>query len=571
TQSKTLIEWLSLWKKPKINNLNKDISHAKKSEPKTNSFFNANSLINELDHNNLPKQKIAIISGENGSFRSTLCHIAAKTANLNLITLNGQLDCAGEDFKNVIAQSLTSLRISFDRSQSQVLNCIVIDDADQLPKKTLNYLESLLNQKTSNQKFPLILVVDSLFNQKLASLKNLALHIHCEKPSDSDIANILVKISNSFEIDISTLEIMDLAKNCSRNIRSCINMMQFFVDTNVSKYLDTNIGLNTLLLKLFSKKYEKTTKVYRIDEIIQGAYQIDNFDIVNFQSFFLALKSTTDINFNKVRNILDCFGIADILDVTIGNIMNFSLKKYQLLAIISIFIAKSVYHNKITEAKADYFEKIRMKKSKAELEKSLSKLRQESHSKIFQHCSGYKCLFEYDLYYINLILSPKFKNSSMYAMKSHEKKKFEKIRTIMKDLGLYYCKKLKNTGQSSRDGTSQREDFYELNIDIFSALLSDDHVIEARKLNSSIKAALGNIALSEVSGKNETHNTTEAKRDQKNSKREISSCMNNEKFNSNSRKKIAALYRKFNGYKFEFVQGYTNAVKKSVKFENLFN
>eukprot|EP00057_Strongylocentrotus_purpuratus_P030065 XP_780624.3 PREDICTED: chromosome transmission fidelity protein 18 homolog [Strongylocentrotus purpuratus] len=196
----------------------------------------------ELDDQNRPKMKVALLCGPPGLGKTTLAHIIARHAGYNVIEMNASDDRSLEVFKNRLQSSIQMTSVL---TPDQRPNCLVIDEIDGSPQAAINCLLTVIKGGgDSNQaggggggkkrkkdqgplKRPIICICNDVYVPALKQLRQLAYVTHFPPTAAARLAQRMYAISKRNQLQTDLTSLMALCVKADNDIRSCLNTLQF--------------------------------------------------------------------------------------------------------------------------------------------------------------------------------------------------------------------------------------------------------------------------------------------------------------------------------------------------------
>ncbi|XP_072457109.1 chromosome transmission fidelity protein 18 homolog isoform X2 [Notamacropus eugenii] len=259
--NRCLLKWLKLWdvvvfgreklaKKPKLNAEQPPARAPSKfgREPqkwKTKEQIMEEILEAELDQNNRPKYKVALLCGPPGLGKTTLAHVIAKHAGYSVVEMNASDDRSPEVFKTRIEAATQMESVLGAKGKP---NCLIIDEIDGAPTPSINVLLSIVNRKDVGETEttggaagggkkrkkegglllrPIICICNDQYTPSLRQLKQQAFLLQFPQTLPSRLVQRLNEISLRQGMKADTGTLMMLCEKTENDIRSCINTLQF--------------------------------------------------------------------------------------------------------------------------------------------------------------------------------------------------------------------------------------------------------------------------------------------------------------------------------------------------------
>lgn len=262
--NRTLLQWLKLWDKIVFN---REIKKPKSKQPATqNSKYQKSSFnINEeLDEQNRPQHKVALLTGYPGLGKTTLSHVIAYHAGYNVVEMNASDDRNPEHFRNILEAS-TQMKAMIGEDPKP--NCIIIDEIDGAPLPSINLLVSFVKSTGSTKgrkkkddfpllKRPIICICNDLYAPSLKPLRQIALILNFPPISTSRLVSRLQEICKKQKLKTDMPALIALCEKAENDIRSCLSTLQFVDKQNktlkVSDVKHLNVGQKDIQKSLFS-------------------------------------------------------------------------------------------------------------------------------------------------------------------------------------------------------------------------------------------------------------------------------------------------------------------------------
>lgn len=198
---------------------------------------NKDNLNTDLDANDAPVQKIALLVGKPGLGKTTLAHILAKHAGYVIREMNASDDRTVESFKQVLENGtqMTSVLNKDNRP-----NCIILDEIDGAPLPSIEFLFRFIsgqiteksrkggNKKKFLLKRPIIAICNDLYGANLRSLRQIAFIVNFNQIGNSRLVERLMYIAGKERVKSDLTALLALAEKTGNDVRSCLSMLQFF-------------------------------------------------------------------------------------------------------------------------------------------------------------------------------------------------------------------------------------------------------------------------------------------------------------------------------------------------------
>uniref|UniRef100_A0A8D8QWV5 Chromosome transmission fidelity protein 18 homolog n=1 Tax=Cacopsylla melanoneura TaxID=428564 RepID=A0A8D8QWV5_9HEMI len=304
--NRTLLQWLMLWDKAVFKrDLPKHLSHQpvdnQHVKGKTDFKFKktTNILNQDLDQNDCPVHKVALLCGPPGLGKTTLAHIVARHAGYNVVELNASDDRSPAVFHSTL-EAATQMRSVMSRDPKP--NCLVLDEIDGSPQASIEVLVKYVTGKTStnkkkkdkesnNLKRPIICICNDLYVPALRPLRQIAFVLQFPPTSSARLAGRLMEVSKEEHINTDLSAMIALSEKTSNDIRSCLSALSCYQNQTLrlAQVHNANIGLKDMQKPLFSMWGE--------------LFQIQDDNKANRRGLPPA-KSTEDILSRRLKNIL---------------------------------------------------------------------------------------------------------------------------------------------------------------------------------------------------------------------------------------------------------------------------
>ncbi len=146
-----------------------------------NSFLP--EVVEDLDADGLPLQKLALLHGPPGLGKTTLAHVIARHAGYAVVEMNASDDRSLAAFSSRVDSATQMRALGGDNKP----NCLIVDEVDGAPAQAVNYLIGLISgggakkgkKKGGAQKLqrPVICICNDLFVPALRPLRQHAITV----------------------------------------------------------------------------------------------------------------------------------------------------------------------------------------------------------------------------------------------------------------------------------------------------------------------------------------------------------------------------------------------------------
>ena len=484
--NRSLLQWLKLWDKVVF----KREVIKKETKPGEISNFNKKTgrfeqnggwrkkqrgnLNTELDSNNVPIQKVALLVGKPGLGKTTLAHIIARHAGYVVREMNASDDRTVDAFKQALENGTQMTSVL---NQDNRPNCIILDEIDGAPLPSIEFLIRFIsgqvtekskkgtNKKKNILKRPIICICNDLYGASLRNLRQVAFVVNFQQIDNSRLAERLMHISNKERVKTDLTSLLALAEKTNGDIRSCLSMIQFFACSKkplmLLDVMRSNIGQKDQHKNLFSvwqsifqiqrpKKVVKTmlgeeqqqvvgmtdmSSTTRMDHVLQSVNSCGEYDRLIQGVFENYLRQKMhDPNMEGVVEANRWFCFDDRVQNKINTLQNYSIYPYLVYGFASWHFAfSSMVYPQITYPQKSY-ELMQKTTTTMQIFRSFKK-------GIISNLRGAGCGSEMLIDSISLlkvIISPEIRSVSMHLLTDKEKIEMKHTVDIIADLGLRF-------------------------------------------------------------------------------------------------------------------------------------
>lgn len=247
--NRVLLQWLKLWDSVVFNKEQKKPKPppTEGEEDKYKDFgVNLPEVLEEYDSMGRPQQRVSLLHGPPGLGKTTLAHIIAKQAGYNVVEMNASDDRSIEAFKNNL-ENATQMRSVI--SQDQRPNCLIIDEIDGAPAPSILHLVEVLSGKKEKKEKegaakkkkkkeetnilrPIICICNDLYAPALRPLRQMSLVVPFPQTLSSRLAFRLKQVCGIEKLQADSSVLLALCKKTDNDIRACLSTLQFFKQKN---------------------------------------------------------------------------------------------------------------------------------------------------------------------------------------------------------------------------------------------------------------------------------------------------------------------------------------------------
>jgi len=319
-----------------------------------------------LDKKGRPKHKIALLCGNPGLGKTTLAHVISKHAGYNVVEMNASDDRSPELFYNRI-ESTTQMKAVMGMSKKP--NCLIIDEIDGAPSQAIKILLDIIkatetagiksNKKKKRKKKelvlnrPIICICNDQYVPALRQLRQVAFTLHFPPTIPSRLASRLLEVSLIEQLRIDMGCLLQLTDKTENDIRSCLNTLQFineqgdnFKPEDIVKMevgqKDMKKGFRSILAEVFrlprstKKNFGKATegtgksstsqRFYNMLHLLSGNSEIDKVAQGLFDHY-LTVKSKEPY-MESINLGTDWLQFMDLIQAKVQHDQNYVLYRY---------------------------------------------------------------------------------------------------------------------------------------------------------------------------------------------------------------------------------------------------
>ncbi|XP_057324055.1 chromosome transmission fidelity protein 18 homolog isoform X2 [Microplitis mediator] len=281
-----------------------------------------------VDKKGFPVHRIALLSGPPGLGKTTLAHLVAKHAGYNVVEINASDDRSPEAFRQAL---LSSTQMKSMIGADPRPNCLVLDEIDGAPAASiellLKFVQGKLTEKgkksksaeKSNEycKRPIVCICNELYTPALRPLRAAAYIIYVPRITPAALSDRLATIARKERLDVDQRTLLQLAEKSGCDVRSCVNALQYMGEDCDKSNLDLSLkdskkGLFEFWKDMLQIPHDKTGPLSlreRVQKILKSAYSNNSDRFV--QGVFENYPPNCHDNMNRISISLEWFQFYD--------------------------------------------------------------------------------------------------------------------------------------------------------------------------------------------------------------------------------------------------------------------
>ncbi|MFH1823523.1 MAG: replication factor C large subunit [archaeon] len=284
-------------------------------------------LMNFVKNFKTQRKKAVLLSGPAGCGKTSLVYALANELNLEIFELNASDFRSKKTIQNILGKSLGQ------QSLFGLSKLILIDEVDGISgtkdRGGLPELMRLIKEST----FPVIIVCNDQYKQKLRTLKSKTISIKLDPLKKEDLIQILHKISKKEKIIIDKDALVLLASITKGDSRAAINDLQVLSSEKITKELVSELDSREKDDTIF----EALRLVFKSKNGTESAF--DNVQDLNFDDFFLWLDENLPIEY-KGAELKEAYDVLSRADVFRGRIRRW--QHWRFLTYISTLLTSGI-------------------------------------------------------------------------------------------------------------------------------------------------------------------------------------------------------------------------------------
>ncbi|XP_018321771.1 chromosome transmission fidelity protein 18 homolog [Agrilus planipennis] len=479
--NRSLLKWLKMWDKVVFNR--NVIQKVKQNEMKMKSKFQKQDIEMKFDDLGRPERKVALLCGAPGLGKTTLAHIVARQAGYNVVEVNASDDRSTEAFKTIL-KNATQMRSFIDRENRP--NCLIFDEIDGAPQSSIDYLVKFVTDSATTKstkgttkkrnvlKRPIICICNDVYVPALKPLRQIAFVVNFPQTSTSRLAERLCEIARHQGIKTDMGALLALGEKSNNDIRSCISILHFFKSLSkkisLSDVYKTNIGQKDMQKGLFAVwndifqiERNKQSAVYSSDcnaRELHDSFSLKNRmkkilnDVSSFgdyerlaQGVFENFTNLTvkDSMLTQTCEALEWFSLFDKMKTRIRTLQDYSLMRYLPYAfVVWHFVFGSFARPKLSYPNADYEARVKLNKTLAIVREVLKQM--QPSIRTYTHINP---LILDILPLLVYIIVPLLRPVNLHLYTQKEKEDLERVVNTMIDYNLNYVQERHPDGNYS--------------------------------------------------------------------------------------------------------------------------
>uniref|UniRef100_T1INU3 Saposin B-type domain-containing protein n=1 Tax=Strigamia maritima TaxID=126957 RepID=T1INU3_STRMM len=450
--NRNLLRWLKLWdkvvfdreRKPKQQQQQQQQQRQQRQAASKRKF--ANQVVEELDHLGYPAQRVALLCGPPGLGKTTLAHVIASHAGYNVVELNASDDRSPEQFRRQIESSTQMMSTKMLDPRP---NCLVMDEIDGAPVASINLLIAMTTAKEKKKggkkasnglRRPVICICNNQYVPALRQLRQSALVLTFPTIASSRLAFRLQDILNlqKYALDLSTL--LALCKKTENDVRSCLGTLQFVFGRSKSKL----VTLSSILSSAVGVKDEQKSLFTFFHRMVRDARANGDYDKI-YQGVFHNYLTAKNQRLNGFCQVTRWFEFIDSIQTRTYESQSFVLQSYLPLA--CAYFRTQLSSN--SPANIEYPSAQAEARSKTlACQNVLETLNQDRPARVRSMCGRGPLLLDV-LPYLSIILRPPLRPLNTRLLSAHERDELKSLVALMVELNLNLVQKRSVEGQYS--------------------------------------------------------------------------------------------------------------------------
>ncbi|KAH3677077.1 hypothetical protein WICMUC_001832 [Wickerhamomyces mucosus] len=330
--NRKILKWIKQWDRVVFDKNFKPITTEEQHSNKSN-----NSAFSRFsDPFGRPERKVLLIHGPPGLGKTTVAHVIAKQAGYEVMEVNASDERSGQRVREKVRNSLSTSTFSgkpvcliadeVDGAAEfgfiKVLSDILQDDAKTLQKFQNTESSKFFKDKSGKNKpklllRPIIAICNDLYSPALEKLRFNCEIITFQQATERALLERLKLICKAEKKVLTNQQLKEIILLTDFDIRSCLNILQFGgLDTKNSRKKDTQASWYSIVNEIFkrdphkqkSQQFKEIANMIGVntnfDKIVHGCFQA--YHDIHYQ----------DIRLTKPSKISDWLFFSDIMSRT---------------------------------------------------------------------------------------------------------------------------------------------------------------------------------------------------------------------------------------------------------------